>query len=259
MNDFTAVDVSAQGNNAVRIFDIAIAAVDRRTLTKAFGDLLTSGKRGWISYANIHALNLAVEIPWFKKYLQNSLLTYCDGEGVKLGARLLGHRIPERIVFSDWIDDVCQVAASQRLGIYLLGGKEGVAETAASKLSDRIPGLIVSGTHHGFFHSEDEERIVKQINDSKAQILIVGMGMPLQESWILSHHQLLTPNIILNAGSCFDYVAGAKRRCPGWMGKFGLEWVYRLFQEPRRLWKRYLIGNPLFILRVLSARFRPQS
>ncbi len=207
-----------------------------------------------MSYVNIHALNLASELPWFKEYLQRSLLTYCDGEGVRLGAKFLGESIPERIVLSDWISDVCNVSAELGKRVYLLGGSESVVALAAKNLVASHPHLILAGTHAGYFLPSDEPALLEHINSSGADVLIVGMGMPKQEAWIREHQSRITPRIVLNGGSCFDYVAGTKRRCPSWMGRMGLEWLFRLLQEPRRLWKRYLVGNPRFFHRVFRAR-----
>jgi len=199
-------------------------------------------------------MNLAHDLPWFHSFLKDSVFTYCDGEGVRLAARLLGRRIPERIVFSDWIVDVCRTAAEEQAGVFVLGGTEDVATAAAYELRRRIPGIALVGYHHGFLDSVTHATVLDRINASGARILIVCMGMPLQERWILDHFPRLSVPLVLNGGSALDYVAGMKKRCPPWMGAIGMEWAYRLFQEPGRLWKRYLLGNPRFIIRVLLSR-----
>jgi N-acetylglucosaminyldiphosphoundecaprenol N-acetyl-beta-D-mannosaminyltransferase len=102
--------------------------------------------------------------------------------------------------------------------------------------------------------SVTQATVLDRINASGARILIVCMGMPLQERWILDNLPRLSVSLVLNGGSALDYVAGMKKRCPPWMGAIGMEWVYRLLQEPGRLWKRYLLGNPRFIIRVLLSR-----
>ncbi len=247
------------GNNGlpprtVDILGIPVTALKRQELTQRFSDLLRSNVRGCVSNANIHAMNLAEEYPWFKQFQQKALLVFCDGEGVRLGARLLGHHIPERITLTDWIYDVCNTAANHGVGIFLLGGREGVAAAAASRLVASVPSLIVAGSHHGYFTQDESQSIVSLINNSRAGVLIVGMGMPKQEQWIQSNYSHLEVSLVLNGGSVLDYVAGVRKRCPGWMGHVGLEWAYRLFQEPGRLWKRYLLGNPRFIIRVLLSR-----
>jgi N-acetylglucosaminyldiphosphoundecaprenol N-acetyl-beta-D-mannosaminyltransferase len=218
MNRDACHEVWPSADQIVNILGTPVAALDRESLTDAFEKILASGARGWISNANIHAMNLAASLPWFMDFQQTSLFNFCDGEGVRLGARLLGHRIPERIPLTDWIYDVCRVAAQQGSGIFLLGAKDGVATIAALRLKEQIPGVVISGTHHGYFGNEETMKIVDSINASGAHILIVGMGMPIQEAWILAHRERLSPRIMMNAGSCFDYVAGTRRRCPNGIG-----------------------------------------
>lgn len=242
------------GDRTVRIFGVDLVASKRTALTQRFRDQLRAGTRGWVSYVNVHAMNLAHDLPWFETFLKDSIFTYCDGEGVRLAARLLGRRIPERIVFSDWIVDVCRTATLERAGVFILGGTEEVAAAAAHELRRRIPEVALVGYHHGFLDSVTQATVLDRINASGARILIVCMGMPLQERWILDNLPRLSVSLVLNGGSALDYVAGMKKRCPPWMGAIGMEWVYRLLQEPGRLWKRYLLGNPRFIIRVLLSR-----
>lgn len=135
--------------------------------------------------------------------------------------------------------------------MFLLGSTNTVLEKARLNLQTLYPCLRFVGSHHGYFTRGEEQRIVSLINESQADLLMVAMGMPKQELWILENFGALNVKLVMNAGSCFDYVAGSKHRCPGWMGRMGLEWLYRLLQDPRRLWKRYLVGNPLFLVRVI--------
>jgi N-acetylglucosaminyldiphosphoundecaprenol N-acetyl-beta-D-mannosaminyltransferase len=243
----------------LEVLGVPVGVFTRTELTAMFLRILESQQRGWISYVNVHTINLAYSIGWFKKYLQDSVLTYCDGQGVRVGAALLGRRIKERIVFSDWIYDVCTIADQTGIGVYLLGAEDIVLEKAKINLLKYYPSLKISGSHHGYFTSQEAPSIVHLINRSGADILIVGMGMPKQEKWILENFDQLQPRLILNAGSCFDFIAGTKKRCPSWMGKVGLEWLFRLVLEPRRLWRRYLIGNPVFIYRIIKARLLKKS
>lgn len=239
------------GFERIEVFGVPIGVLTRHRLTALLRECLDHGFRGCFSYVNVHALNLAFVHPWFSLFLKESLVTYCDGQGVRLGAAMLGKSLPERIVMSDWIYDVCELAVLREVPIYFLGSKEPVIERAISALKEMYPELQIAGWHHGHISEIDSEVVVQLINRANPQLLIVGMGMPLQEEWILRHRDRLNAQIILNAGSCFDYVAGVKKRCPNWMGAMGLEWLHRLMKEPRRLWKRYLIGNPLFLLRIM--------
>lgn len=238
----------------IDILGVGVGVLTRHKVTSLFRECIANGNRGWISYVNVHALNIAHEHPWFKLFLNNSLFTYCDGQGVRLGAALLGKSLPERIVMSDWIYDVCETSVSHGLRLYLLGSTERSLEKAVSNLRKLYPDIQIAGSHHGYISDLEGEVVAQSVAKLNVDVLIVGMGMPRQEEWILQHYDRLNARVILNAGSCFDYVSGLKKRCPAWMGVMGFEWVYRLVQEPRRLWKRYLLGNPLFLLRVLAGR-----
>jgi N-acetylglucosaminyldiphosphoundecaprenol N-acetyl-beta-D-mannosaminyltransferase len=206
-------------------------------------------------YANVHVLNTAYSDLELRRTLNKADLVYCDGAGVALGARLLGHRLPGRMTGADWIEPLSQTCASKNITLYFLGGKPGVAISAAEKLHARYPGLRVVGAHHGYL---DDPAVcaaaIASINDAHPHILLVGMGTPIQERWIAAHRHQVDVPVIWAVGALFDFVTGVQPRGPRWMLDHGLEWLYRLCSDPRRLWQRYLVGNPLFILRVLRQR-----
>jgi N-acetylglucosaminyldiphosphoundecaprenol N-acetyl-beta-D-mannosaminyltransferase len=216
------------------------------------------GTRGWFGSVNVLAVNISIQHEWFRSFFHNALFTYCDGAGVRMGAWMLGHRIPERIALTDWIDDVCAIAHSLDKSIFLLGAKEQTIARARNVLEARYPGLRIAGSHHGYFSSEDDRSIAEIIAAAHTDILVVGMGMPRQEQWIAEYFEKTGAQIAFDAGAVFDFIAGEKPRCPKWMGDAGFEWLFRLILEPRRLWRRYLIGNPLFLIRVLRARLQSQ-
>ncbi|MEX2116265.1 MAG: WecB/TagA/CpsF family glycosyltransferase [Bacteroidota bacterium] len=236
------------------VLGVTVGIFTRHRVTSLLRECLDSGVRGWISYINVNTLNIAYDQPWFRLFLNNSLFTYCDGQGVRLGAAILGKSLPERIVMSDWIYDVCEASVARGLRLYLLGSTKDSLAQAIINLKQLYPDIQIVGSHHGYFSELEGELVTQSIARLNVDILIVGMGMPLQEEWILRYYDRLNARVILNAGSCFDYVSGFKKRCPVWMGIMGLEWVYRLAQEPGRLWKRYLLGNPLFLFRIIASR-----
>jgi N-acetylglucosaminyldiphosphoundecaprenol N-acetyl-beta-D-mannosaminyltransferase len=211
-----------------------------------------------LAYANVHAINLAHSLPWFRDFLNQSDLVFCDGFGVKWGVRLLGHTIPQRFTPPDWLDQLAATAEQHDFRLFFLGARPGVAEQAATRLQQRFPRLQVVGTAHGYFDttpgSAENEAVIQAINASRPHILIVGLGMPLQEHWIYHNRSRLQANVVLPVGAALDYVAGAVPRGPAWMTNHGMEWLARLLIEPRRLWRRYLLGNPLFLWRVLRQR-----
>ncbi len=209
------------------------------------------------AYANTHALNLAWSMPEFRAFLNSAHTVYCDGEGVRLAARLLGFRLPRRIALTYFFWDICREAERLGYSMFLLGSQEEQLQDARSRILARHPGLRIAGSHHGFFPKTgpESDAVVRTIHSAKPDILFVGFGMPLQEKWISANRERLTASAILPCGSMIEYASGRRTLAPAWMSNHGLEWVYRLFQEPGRLWKRYLLGNPLFLLRVIRQRW----
>ena len=236
---------------AVEVLGVPVHKLNRKGLTEIFEQYLKEGRRGWFGSVNVHAINIAQEQHWFKKFFQDALITYCDGEGVRLGAWFLGEHLPERVALTDWIHDICAVAERNEMRVYFFGSTHSVIELAVKALKSRYPRLQIVGWHHGYLDSTNGKDVIQSINACEPHILVVGMGMPRQEGWIADNFSQLDAQVVLDAGSCFDYVAGVRKRCPAWMGEMGFEWLYRLGQEPRRLWRRYLIGNPLFLYRIL--------
>lgn len=211
-----------------------------------------------ISYANIHALNIAYRTRWFRDFLLQSRLTFCDGVGLQLAAALTGQRLEHRFTPPDFLDRICETAAQHGWRLYFLGARPGIAGRAASVMRSKYPGLQIE-SHHGYFDmttgGAENSAVVKSINEFHPEILVVGFGMPLQEKWILENCDSLNVKILFPAGALFDYLSGALPRAPRWMTDRGLEWLGRLAVEPRRLWKRYLIGNPLFFMRLAAHHF----
>lgn len=237
------------------ILGTRVDSISRRGLVDKIGDL-ASGGHYLVMYANVHVLNTAYRDSELRQILNQADLVYCDGAGVKLGARLLGQHLPERMTGADWIYDLCAACQEQRFSLYLLGGQPGVAALAAEKLQAQYPGLEIVGTHHGHYdhNGPANDAIVAQVNTLRPDILLVGFGTPLQEKWVDRNFGRLDVPVIWAVGALVDFVTGKKPRAPHWMLDHGLEWLYRLWTEPGRLWKRYLIGNLLFIWRVLGQR-----
>lgn len=207
-----------------------------------------------VHYANIHVLNTAFRHAPLREQLVRGSTVYCDGSGVRLGAALLGGRLPRRLTAADWIDDFCHRAARHDVSLFLVGGAEGVAERAAVTLRQRHPGLRIAGTRHGFLDDEASRRVIAEVNRARAHVVLVGMGTPVQELWVAKHRPEIEAPVVWTVGALLDFVAGVQRLAPRWLGDRHLEWLWRLASHPRRLARRYLLGNALFCLRVARQR-----
>jgi N-acetylglucosaminyldiphosphoundecaprenol N-acetyl-beta-D-mannosaminyltransferase len=220
--------------------------------------LAVSGKRGTVLNVNANCLNLLYGSPALRTFFEDADVVFCDGAGVMLAARLLGKNIPARITYADWAWRLAALAEAEGLSLFLLGAEPGVAQRAALRFKERHPDLAISGVRHGYFDhapgSRENEAVLREVNAARPDILLVGLGMPLQEIWLMENRYRIEAGVALTGGAVFDYVSGRLRRGPRLLTDNGLEWLARLFVEPRRLWRRYLLGNPLFLLRVLAER-----
>jgi N-acetylglucosaminyldiphosphoundecaprenol N-acetyl-beta-D-mannosaminyltransferase len=250
--------VPSTAPETVELLGVRIHTLGRDALLRRIAGVVASQQRAIVTYANIHALNLAYSTPWFRAFLNQSDVVFCDGFGVKWGAQLVGARLPERFTPPDWIARLAETACRDDFSLFLLGARPGVADRVAGQLKQRFPALRIAGVEHGYFdktpNSAENEAVLRAINAAKPDVLIVGFGMPIQERWLQENWLCLNARVALTAGAAFDYLAGEVRRAPAWMTDHGLEWLGRLLIEPRRLWRRYLVGNPLFLWRVLLQR-----
>ena len=247
----------------VNVLGVGVDPLTVEELHAEIGGCICGGERALVLNANAHCLNLAYDDAELKSFLNRARVVFCDGAGVVLAARILGGYIPGRITYADWIRRLAAFAASEGFSLYFLGARPGVAEKAAAKLTGRYPGLKISGIHHGYFDqtsgSPQNEAVLREINFAKPDILIVGFGMPLQERWLMRNWGSLDAGVALTGGAVFDYVSGEVRRGPRILTDNGFEWLARFLIEPGRLWRRYLVGNPLFLWRVLLQRLRRTS
>lgn len=208
------------------------------------------------AYVNVHVLNTAYQNAGLARFLNEATLVYCDGFGVRLGAALKGKRLKPRITGADWIYPYCRRAAKEGHRIFIIAGKQGVADRAAEILVSRFPGLAIAGTSSGYLDPGGSAKVVDRIHASRADVVFVGMGTPRQEEWIGRHRSQIQAPLVWAVGALFDFVAGVEERGSAPLVSFGLEWLARLKAQPGRLWRRYLIGNPIFLSRVLKETFR---
>lgn len=199
---------------------------------------------------NANVINMAHTSAAFRDAVSTSGLNYPDGQSVVWACRLLGFPVPERLATTDVIFPLTRNWALRGFRVFLYGGEPGVAQAAADRLVELNPGLQIVGVQHGYASAAEQETLTRRINESGAQVLLTGLGNPRQELWVHEHIAELTPNAILTCGGLFDWTAGRHRRPPEILVAAGLEWLWRLILEPRRLFRRYVVGNPLFAFRL---------
>ena len=246
-----------------RIFDIPIdLGRPPELMRRITGWVGNDGPARRVMYVNAHVLNQSREIPSLRAALERADLVYCDGYGVRLAAKALDAEIPHRMTGADWIWHLAALCEAAGQSVYLLGSEPGVAAETGRRLGRWYPRLAISGTHHGFFDigSPHDDRVVEDINERRPDIVLVGMGTPKQELWVEHNAARLNTDVLWTVGALFDYVSGRVPRAPGWLADNGLEWIFRLAIEPQRMWRRYLLGNPVFISRVMAqARARQHA
>jgi N-acetylglucosaminyldiphosphoundecaprenol N-acetyl-beta-D-mannosaminyltransferase len=249
---------ASNGRAAARLLDLrielALPAEMLRTITAWAG----TGESHKVMYVNAHVVNQSRALPELRETLESADLVYCDGYGVRLAARALDVPVPHRMTGADWVWGVAALCEAAGHSLYLLGSEPGVAAEAAARLRRWYPQLRIAGTHHGYFDpdSPHADRVVEDINASAPNILLVGMGTPKQELWVQRRAEQLDVDVLWTVGALLDYMAGRVPRAPRWLADHGLEWIFRLALEPQRMWKRYLLGNPIFLSRVMSERQR---
>ena len=214
-------------------------------------------KKTIVGNVNVRAMNFAHEMSWYREFINKADLVFCDGFGVLLGAKLQGYSLQSvhRMTCPDYIESFALACERQDVSLFLLAGKPGVVDKTVEKLSSIAPKLRIQG-HHGHFEKSGAENdvVIQKINEFSPDILYIGFGMPLQERWLLDNLNRLEAHVCLPLGACLDFYTGTLYRGPRWMTDYGLEWLTRLFTEPSRLWERYVLGNPLFLYRVLRKR-----
>ncbi len=181
-----------------------------------------------------------------------------DGMGVVWGARALGFQVAERVAGVDLFDRLLEMAQAEGLPIFMLGGTDEVVKKAAGEVEEKYPRLHIAGVHHGYFW-DDEQAIVDMIHASGARLLFVAITSPKKENFINRYRADLGVDFVMGVGGTFDVVAGKVRRAPRWMQRAGLEWLFRVLQEPRRMWRRYWTTNRQFAWMLMRARMRREG
>lgn len=212
-----------------------------------------SAKPVFVTYLNAWCSHVAARDGAYEGLLREADAVYADGQAVVWASRFLGRPLPERVNAGDFINELLREAAGRGLSVFLVGSAAGVAEAAAEAWTAQVPGLRVAGVCHGYW-DDDGEAAARQIAEASPDLLLVGLGVPRQEKWAAERLGSLNAQVVWCVGALFEYYGGARARAPVWMRRAGLEWLFRLALEPRRLAYRYIVGNASFVWRVFRAR-----
>lgn len=204
-----------------------------------------------VGFINAHCVNVLHRSTSYSNALSKFDRLFADGSGMRMAAKTFGFELQDNVNGTDLFPVLCQRAAAENVSLYLLGGSDRVASVCGKRMVRAVKDLNIAGTHPGFFEDNaHEDRIIAEINESGAGILLVGLGVPLQEEWVArNRHRIKTPTV-LAVGGLFDYYSGRIKRAPLVVRQVGFEWAWRLLLEPRRLAKRYILGNAEFLARL---------
>ncbi len=217
----------------------------------AIFSVLAAGRRGWLCTVNVAILMMMRTDARLQAFVERAALTVADGQPLVWLARLLGERLPERVAGIDLVDRVCARAAREGKRVYLLGATREVVAEAAKRLRARHAGLRIDYAD-GYFAPHEATARAARVRAAGAQILFVGMGVPRQERFLEEQWETLRVGMAIGVGGSFDVIAGLRARAPAWVQSIGMEWFFRMVQEPRRLFHRYRVTNSQFLRLALD-------
>ena len=235
------------GRPPAKLFGLNLVNSTRAQTAHSLVAMAAAGQRATVQFVNAHCVNVMRDNALYRDVLARADFLLPDGSGIAMAARIAGVELGENLNGTDLFPELCRCAAAQRQSVYLLGAKPGIAQAAAAAMRARFPGLQIVGTRDGYWTCADEPDVIAAINASGAAILLVALGVPHQEIWIDRLRSQLSPCVALGVGGLFDYYSGAIPRAPRPFRVVGCEWMWRLMQEPQRLFTRYILGNPAFL------------
>jgi len=253
----SGTETSERARRQTTILDITFLNIGWDDALALIRDAVRGGVKRSLYFVNAHCFNVARTDEEFRSILNRADYVFPDGSGVRLACRMLGEELSANLNGTDLLPRLCEMAVADDIALYLLGAKPEIAERMKANLEARYPGLRIVGTQHGYFDRETEsDAVVESINASGADVVLVAFGVPMQEKWVHANREALAAPLVLGVGGLLDFYSGNIKRAPAWVRALGLEWVFRLLMEPRRMWRRYIVGNPLFVYRVWRWRRR---
>ena len=237
----------------VNILTVRISVISFEAAVTSVEELIASGETHYVCFCNVHTVMTGVDDPDFRRITNEASLALPDGMPLVWAARMFGHDQPGRVYGPDMMMALCRKGLYMGYSHFFYGGDTGVLGRLIENLRRLLPGLKVAGYYSPPFRPltpEEDIQVVDIINNSGAHILWVGLGAPKQERWMAEHRNRINVPVMLGVGAAFDFHSGRIKQAPKWMQNIGLEWLFRLYSDPRRLWKRYLYNNPRFIYHV---------
>ncbi len=251
--DWTSVTPERAAPTVVEVLGVPFASVSFADAAVLIRGLLASGEGRRVVLANAHTLNLAWESHAYRETLRRADLVLRDGIGVEIASMLAGRRLAHNFVGTDFVPRLLAALGDLEPRVFLYGAAPGVAERAAETLAGRCPRVRIVGVADGY---GARDVVALRIAQLRPDVLLVALGNPLQEQWIEANLERVHARVAIGVGALFDYLAGRVRRAPRWVLALRSEWLFRLLTEPRRLARRYLIGNVQFLWRVARSAVR---
>ena len=239
----------------VNILGVGISAINMDLALKLIEVWIAHRESHYVCVTPVHSVMECQRDSALRRIHNASGLTTPDGMPLVWLSLLRGYHNVDRVYGPDLMLALCERSVGGGYRHFFYGGAEGVPEQLAANLQRRFPGLTVVGTYSPPFRPltpEEDDQVVQMINEARPDVVWVGLGSPKQERWMAAHIGRVKAPAIIGVGAAFDFLTGRKRQAPRWMQRNGLEWLFRLLTEPRRLWRRYLVNNPLFVLLVLA-------
>jgi N-acetylglucosaminyldiphosphoundecaprenol N-acetyl-beta-D-mannosaminyltransferase len=237
----------------VDVLDVKVSAINMDRALSLAEQCIKHGAPGYVCVTGVHGVMEAQRDPELLRILNGAAINTPDGMPMTWIGRLRGFRHMDRVFGPEFMTEMCRVSVERGYRSFLFGGKAGVADLLSENLQRRFPGLQIVGTYTPPFRSltaEEEKDFVDRVRRAKPHILWVGLSTPKQERFMAQYVNRLQVPLLVGVGAAFDYHTGAIRDCSGWIKRAGLQWLHRLMQDPKRLWKRYLVNNPTFVLQV---------
>jgi N-acetylglucosaminyldiphosphoundecaprenol N-acetyl-beta-D-mannosaminyltransferase len=243
--------LTAAGPHSVDVLGVPLALTDYDDMLRWIDAMVAGRNRGYLCACNVHTVMASQEDQELRSALESASINVPDGQPLVWALNALGHSLRGRVYGPELMSRACERAVEAGHRFYLYGGRnQGALVQLALNLRRRFPGVKIVGGYsppHRPLTPEEEAAVAEEINHSQADVVWVGIGVPKQEKWMARMRLQLEAPVLVGVGAAFDFHAGLVPQAPGWIQESGLEWAYRLAQEPRRLWKRYLRYNPMFV------------